>query len=155
MINPPENQTTPTPLQAQVEKHWLVPTVGALLVWGFWAFLPKMALQSMQPHSVIMYESLGNMLVALPILVHQRFRLQVNKRGIFIVGITSVLTVFAILSYFYALRHGTVSVVVTLTAMYPVIALVLAGVVLKERLNRIQYFAVFLAMVAILLLAIP
>jgi len=152
MTNPPENKS---PVVAQVEKHWLVPTLGALLVWGFWAFLPKMALQSMQPHSVIFYESIGNMLIALPVLAQQRFRLQVHKRGIFIVAATSVLTVFAILSYFYALHAGQVAVVVTLTAMYPVIALVLAGVVLKERLNRVQYFAVFLAMMAILLLALP
>lgn len=145
----------PEKIEEYVEKHWLLPTLGALLVWGFWAFLPKMAMQTLQPHSVIMYESLGNLIITLPILVHQKFRLQVHKRSIFIVGSTSILTVFAILSYFYALKQGPVGVIVTLTAMYPVISLILAGVVLKERLNKIQYLAVFLAMASILILAWP
>ncbi len=153
MTNAPE--LIPEKVEEYVEKHWLLPTLGALLVWGFWAFLPKLAMRTLEPHSVIMYESFGNLIITLPILIQQKFKLQVHKRSIFIVASTSFLTVFAILSYFYALRQGPVAIIVTLTAMYPVIALILAGVVLKERLNKIQYVAVVLAMASILLLAWP
>ena len=145
----------PEKIEEYAEKHWLLPAVGALLVWGFWAFLPKMALQTLQPHSVIMYESFGNMLVALPILVQQRFKLEWNRRGVSIVAASSILTVCAILSYFYALHHGPVSIIVTLSAMYPIISLVLAGIFLHERLNKIQYAAVVAAMLSVLLLAWP
>jgi len=151
----PHKESLPEKVEHYAEDHWLLPAIGALLVWGFWAFLPKMALQTLQPHSVIMYESLGNLLIALPILVQQRFRLQWHKRGVSIIALSSVLTVSAILSYFYALHHGPVSIIVTVSAMYPVISLVLAGIFLHERLNKIQYCAVAAAMLSILLLAWP
>ena len=137
------------------EKNWIPPALGALFVWGLWAFLPKIALQSMEPHSVIFFEAFGNLCISVPVLVHLRFRLQRDTRAIMITGGSSVLTVCAILCYFFALKHGPVPVIVTMTAMYPVIVVVLARVFLKERINKIQFLAVLLALSSILLLALP
>ena len=134
--------------------HWLPPALGALFVWGLWAFFPKVALQTMQPHSVIFYEALGNMCVSLPVLFFiLRFRLQKDAFAIAITGGSSLLTVCAILSFFFALRHGPVAVIVTMTAMYPVIALILARLFLHERINKIQVIAVLMALGSIYLLA--
>lgn len=132
---------------------WLLPALGALFIWGFWAFLPKLALQTLDPHSVIFYESFGNMLVALPILFHLKFRLQKDRKAVSVLAGSAVLTVLAILAYFYALKTGPVAVIVTLTALYPVIAVILARIVLKEKLNKIQIAAVLMAVAAMLLLA--
>jgi transporter family protein len=136
-------------------ENWLLPALGAMLVWGLWAFLPKVALQTMAPHSVIFYESLGNLCISLPVLVHLKFKLQHDRKALALIAAAGWLTVIAILSFFFALRHGPVPVIVTMTAMYPMIVVVLARVVLKERLNRIQKAAVGLAFIAILLLALP
>lgn len=132
---------------------WLLPALAALFIWGFWAFLPKLALQSLDPHSVIFYESFGNMLVALPIMFHLKFRLQKDRKAISMLGGSAVLTVLAILAYFYALKTGPVAVIVTLTALYPVISVILARIVLKEKLNKVQIAAVLMAVSAMLLLA--
>jgi transporter family protein len=132
---------------------WLPPAIAALFIWGFWAFLPKLALQSLDPHSVIFYESFGNMLVALPIAVHLKFKLQKDSKAISVLAGSAVLTVLAILAYFYALKSGPVAVIVTLTALYPVIAVILARIVLKERLNKVQMAAVLMAVSAMLMLA--
>ena len=135
-------------------KSWLPPALGALFVWGLWAFLPKIALQNMHPHSVIFYEAFGNLCVSLPVLVFfLKFKLQKDKFAIAITGGSSVLTVGAIISYFFALQNGPVAVIVTMTAMYPVICLILAAVFLHERINKIQFLAVLMAMASILLLA--
>lgn len=141
--------------QTLEKKSWLWLSVCTLVVWGFWAFLPKLALQSMQPHSVIFYEAFGNLLVAVPVLLSLRFKMQRDRRAVLITLASSVLTVLAVLFYFYALQTGPVAVIVTMTAMYPVIALVLAATVLKERLNRVQMVAVAMAMLSVLLLAWP
>lgn len=132
---------------------WLLPALAALFIWGFWAFLPKLALQSLDPHSVIFYESFGNMLVALPIFFHLKFKLQKDRKAVSMMAGSAVLTVLAILAYFYALKTGPVAVIVTLTALYPVISVILARIVLKERLNKIQIAAVLMAVSAMLLLA--
>ncbi len=134
--------------------HWLPPAMGALAVWGLWAFFPKIALQTMQPHSVIFYEAMGNLCVSLPVLIFiLKFKLQKDNLAIAITGGSSLLTVCAILSFFFALRHGPVAVIVTMTAMYPMIALILARIFLHERINKIQMAAVAMAMASILLLA--
>jgi bacterial/archaeal transporter family protein len=132
---------------------WLLPALAALFIWGFWAFLPKLALQSLDPHSVIFYESFGNMLVALPIMFHLKFKFQKDRKAISMLAGSAVLTVLAILAYFYALKTGPVAVIVTLTALYPVISVILARIVLKEKLNKIQIAAVLMAVAAMLLLA--
>jgi transporter family protein len=132
---------------------WLLPALAALFIWGFWAFLPKLALQSLDPHSVIFYESFGNMLVALPIMFHLKFKFQKDRKAMSMLAGSAVLTVLAILAYFYALKNGPVAVIVTLTALYPVISVILARIVLKERLNKIQIAAVLMAVSAMLLLA--
>lgn len=137
------------------DAHWLPYALGALCVWGLWAFLPKIALQDMQPHSVIFYEGIGNLLVSVPVLVHLRFSLQKDNRSLAIIIASSALTVTAILSFFYALKNGPVAVIVTMTAMYPVIALILARIFLHERINKVQFVAVLMALSSILLLAWP
>src|SRR5688572_30158926 len=88
---------------------WLLPALAALFIWGFWAFLPKLALQSLDPHSVIFYESFGNMLVALPIMFHLKFKLQKDRKAVSMLAGSAVLTVLAILAYFYALKTGPVA----------------------------------------------
>ncbi|MEZ0225669.1 MAG: EamA family transporter [Alphaproteobacteria bacterium] len=141
---------------ARSGKIWLLPALAAMLVWGLWAFLPKIALQSMQPHSVIFYEAFGSLCVSLPVLIfHLKGKLQKDAQALAIISLSSALTVTAIMCYFYALKHGPVAVVVTMTAMYPVISLVLARIFYKERINKVQMVAVAMAMLSIVLLAMP
>lgn len=137
------------------EKGWLLPSVAAMLAWGFWAFLPKIALNTLPPHNVIFYEALGGLFVSLPVLFFLKFRLEYEKKALGTLALVSILTVTAILCFFYALKNGPVAVVVTMTAMYPVICLVLARIFLNERVNRMQLAAILMAIVSIFLLAMP
>lgn len=136
--------------------NWLLPAIATLFIWGVWAFLPKLALQDgMPPHSVIFYESLGNFIVALPVIAFLKFRLRAEGRMLLALGAVSVLTVFGILSYVTALHAGPVAVIATMTALYPLICLLLARVVLKERINALQGTAIVLALCSALLLLLP
>lgn len=137
------------------QKNWLLPALAALVVWGFWAFLPKLALQTLPPHNVIFYESLGNFIITLPILFYLKFNIKTDRKTVKMVATMSVLTVCAILSYFTALAQGPVAVIATMTAMYPIICLILARVILKERVNTLQKVAILMALSSILLLAWP
>jgi len=107
----------------------------------------------MQPHSVVFYEALGNLVIAVAVLTFLRGRLARNRRGICMSAFISSITVGAFLLYFFALHHGPVATVVTLTALYPIVVLIMARVFLKERLNKIQMLSVALAICSIYLLA--
>lgn len=154
-VMPPESPPDLPPIipLAPSPTRWIWLAVGALVAWGFWSFLPKLALQTMSPHSVIFYESLGNMIIAIPIFFILRGRLVRSRLGISISAFASVLTVSAFLLYFFALHHGPVATVVTLTAMYPIVVLIMARVFLKEKLNRVQMLSVAMAVGSVYLLA--
>jgi len=68
--------------------------------------------------------------------------------------LVGVLGVSASMTFYYALERGKVSIVVPLTAMYPIVTVVLAAVILKEELSLTQGVGVLLAIVAVLLISI-
>jgi len=152
---PPESPPDLPPMipLAPSPTRWMWLAVGALVAWGFWSFLPKLALQSMQPHSVIFYEAIGNLITAVPVFIILRGRLTRSRVGISMSAFISAMTVGAFLLYFFALHHGPVATVVTLTALYPIVVLIMARVFLKEKLNKIQMASVALAICSIYLLA--
>lgn len=137
-----------------IRKHsWLLPSLSALMLWGLSTFLPKLAMQSMSPQSVIFWEALGNMIVTIPILFFLKGKLVMDKKAVTITAAGACFSIVAILAYYYALRLGPVATIVTITAMYPVVVLILARIFLHEKLNRTQLLAVGMAMGAIWLLA--
>jgi len=140
---------------AKLKANGVLGLLAALLLWGLWAFLPKMAMQSnMQPHSVIFYEALGGLLVAVPLMFSIKPKNLVrDQKGIGIVFCGALISTVAILFYYKALQMGHVATVSTIAAMYPLVVMLLARVVLKEKMNRTQLLAAAMAMVAIYLLA--
>lgn len=137
----------------KIRTHSLFPPIAALVLWGFWAFLPKLAMQSMEPHSVIFYEAVGGLCVTLPLLFHIKGKLVRDAKSIGIVMCGSSISIIAILCYYTALKMGPVATVATIAAMYPIVGVALARVFLKEKMNRLQLVAAAMAMIAIYLLA--
>jgi drug/metabolite transporter (DMT)-like permease len=78
---------------------------------------------------------------------------QVKSVGSMIV-IAGILDVIANIAVIYGLRSGDLSVVSVLIALYPAGTILLASVVLKERIAAIQWAGLALALVASALLAL-
>jgi drug/metabolite transporter (DMT)-like permease len=66
-------------------------------------------------------------------------------------GVSGVLVAFADTFIVLALHLGNLAVVSVLTALYPVLTVILAATVLKERMTRLQVVAIVLAIAASLL----
>jgi transporter family protein len=130
-----------------------LPALAAMVLWGISCWLPKLAMQGMEPHSVIFYEALGNLIVVVPVLFFLKGKLEGGRAGISLTACSSCFSIVAIFCYFTALKLGTVAVVVTITALYPVIVLLLARIFLGEKMNIRQLSAVCMALVAVALLA--
>lgn len=136
----------------QKTMQWLLPSLGVLLAWGIWAFIPKIALQTLPPNSVIFYDALGNLVAIFPVFAYMKFKLQRNKRGISLTFATSLLTLISMLMFFTALQTGPVAAVATMTGMYPIITAILARIFLKEKMSPLHICALALAIVSIYLL---
>lgn len=134
------------------KNNWLLPSLGALVLWGGWAFLPKLALETLSVSSTIFYEAIGGLLVSGVALCVLKGKLDRNRLGIIITSVASIFSIGALMFYYYAVQLGPVAVISTMGAMYPVVALVMARVFLKDRLNRTQMLAVLMAIASLVLL---
>ena len=127
----------------------------ALIIWGFWGFFPKLATRYMSPQSLIFYQGLAGLLVGLASLFMIGFKPEVHPKGILFAFLTGVMGLLGGLFYLFALARGKVSVIVTLTALYPIITIALAAVFLKEPITLKQGCGMVLAVLSIILLATP
>jgi uncharacterized membrane protein len=82
------------------------------------------------------------------VLASQSLRLWGSTLGIVIAG--GSLDMIANLLYMIATRSGSLSVVVTLASLYPASTVLLARVVLHERLSRRQWIGIVCAMIAVM-----
>ena len=80
-------------------------------------------------------------------------KIEWNGKGILFGSLTGFMGMMGTLFFLYALSHGKTPVVITLTALYPLIAIVLAFVFLKEAVTIKQWFGMGLAIVAMGLMA--
>ncbi len=82
------------------------------------------------------------------LLTSQTLRLPLDILGIVVAG--GSLDMIANLLYLIATRSGPLSVVVTLASLYPASTVLLARVVLHERLSRLQWVGIVCAMIAVI-----
>ncbi len=120
--------------------------LGSMALWGLWNFLPKIALQTLPPLQVVFYEAVGNMFVSVPIFIFLKGRVETNAHGIRVTAAGATLTVISLVAYFQSLKLGPVATIATMTAMYPVVTLILARIFLKEKISRRQMTASALAL---------
>jgi uncharacterized membrane protein len=98
--------------------------------------------------------TLGMLPVAVGMLLQMRWKLDRDRGGITCGLLCGVATGLGTLGYYAALREQNASVVTPLTGLFPVLTIVLAFVVLRERLNKVQMGGMVLALASIVILSI-
>lgn len=134
-------------------RDWILPAAGTFVFWGLWGFIPKLTTRYIDPLSAMVYESLIGLPVGLIILATVSFKPEAHPRGILYASVTGVLGILGALGYLIAVRRGQVTLVSSFTALSPAFTILLAMLLLGERLVLRQYLGVGLAFVAMLLIA--
>jgi bacterial/archaeal transporter family protein len=123
-----------------------------IVTWGFWGLFGKLALErKMEPITVFLAEILISAIVAVPIAVVQYSRaaqVQWNYYGL----ISGAALAAGLVFYYLALRRSPASIVVPLTASYPLVSVALSRVFLHEQLRLPQVIGAVLVVVGIILL---
>ncbi len=135
-------------------RDWTLPTLGALILWGLWGFIPKITTKYIAPQSAIVYEVMGGILVAAIVLVLLNFRLDTHPKGIALAITTGMLGFVGALCFLTAASQGPVTLVATLSALYPVVSIALANFVLHETITIRQGVGIALALLSVILVAI-
>jgi uncharacterized membrane protein len=137
--------------------RWLIWTVATLLAWGVWAILAKLIGDALAAAQSQILSTLGMLPILAVLAVNRETRGGQNRRrGVFLAFGSGVVSCLGNLPYYAALGGGgKAATVVPLTSLYPLVTVLLAAVLLKERLNRIQTCGVILSLAAIYLFNVP
>lgn len=133
--------------------NWLPAAILSLLAFGLWGFFSKLAVQHIDARSALVFQTIGVLLTGLIALSMIKFRPATDSRGIILAILTGTAYGFGCLLYFIAAGRGKVTTVVTLTALYPIVTIALSYVLLHETIDLKQWLGIFLALIAILLMA--
>ena len=135
--------------------EWFLPALGSLVFYGFWAFFPKMASLTINPKSFLFYNVIGSVVVNFIIFFVMKSRLQFEMKGFIFSILTGVFGILGTLLFAYALGKGKASVVIIVTALYPIISIILSIVFLKEVISIRQFIGMALGMLAVVLISKP
>ncbi len=134
-------------------EKWLLYSLLALFIYGLWGFFPKLAVTYIRPLSALVYEILGAIAVGIIALIITGFRLDYHPKGIIYAFLTGFCGMLGTLFFLAAAKQGRISIVVSMTALYPLITIILAAIFLKEPLTIKQIAGMALALAAILLMS--
>ncbi|MCI0422249.1 MAG: DMT family transporter [Acidobacteria bacterium] len=134
--------------------QWLRPVGVVLVAWGVVGIFQKLATNRISAESTIVWQTLGFLFFlpfALPSQPHSSLLSGASAYGLLAGTLTNLGSWFL-----FAALHcgGKASVVVPFTALYPLIVVLLAPLVLQESINLLQGGGVVLAVAAIILLSI-
>jgi len=107
----------------------------------------------MTPQSIVIYEVLAGLIIGVVFLCLLGFKPEIHPAGILYAILTGVAGLMGGLFYLFAVAQGKVSVVVTLTALYPMITIALGAFLLKLPVTLKQGCGMVLAVLSIVLLA--
>ncbi len=131
--------------------RWFLFTACAVLCWGLWAVMSKLIGESVTAAQSQALSTLGLIPVMLVLGFSRKPTASGNRRrGILTALLAGALTCAGNVAYYHALNSGgKAATVVPLTALYPLVTIVLAVLLLRERLNAIQVGGLVLSLVAI------
>jgi transporter family protein len=134
-------------------RGWLLNSLMALVCFGLWGFFPKIAVRYISPKSALIYEVMGGVLVAAVTWFSMSKGMEHDLRGVTPAFITGIVGYLGMFFFLHAVDLGKVSVVASLTAVYPVVTILLAAIILKEQITHIQYVGIFMAMTGVILIS--
>jgi drug/metabolite transporter (DMT)-like permease len=130
----------------------IVPALGAAL--GFGAFFVVMDMAgSVDPLWAAMVSRLSFFLFLLPAVLYKRPTLKVKANHLPAVFAIGLLDATAAFSYTAATTRGLLSLVSVISSLYPAVSVILAALILKERLRGFQFHGVVLAIIGIALIS--
>jgi len=135
-----------------LKARWFWYSVLCVFCWGGWALAAKFGSREVPPETMQFPFTVGAMPVCIALLIARRFKLEKSPKGIFYAVLNGVLSSVGSLALFAAYHtNGNTSLITSLTALYPMITVLLAVTILRERFGVIQAVGLGFAAVAVVI----
>jgi transporter family protein len=134
--------------------RWLPLAQLAFLSWGIFGFFSKVGSSHLSPEEMQVLFLFGTIPLILSALYKSRRKIETDRVGVMWALLTGIVASLGNVAYFAALHHGKASIIAPATALYPLVSVALAALVLKERVNPFQFTGILFAVLAIFLLSL-
>lgn len=134
-------------------KIWYFYAIMTLVTWGLWGIFSKLASIYTKPRQALLFQTVGIIAFALLVLILENFKIEWNLAGFRWAALGGFFAFVGFLTFFAALEKGSASTVVTLSALYPLVTILISISFLHERLTTRQGIGIALALIASGLLA--
>jgi transporter family protein len=135
-------------------KEWILPTMGTFICWGLWSFIPKITTRYIDPRSAVIYEVIGGIVLSLIVMSFMNFRLEIHPKGIALAGMAGLVGFVGALCFLFAVSKGPVSIIAPLSALYPILSVILAVIFLNETVTIKHGLGILFAVLAVILVTI-
>ncbi|MFB0517063.1 MAG: DMT family transporter [Candidatus Neomarinimicrobiota bacterium] len=134
---------------------WLFLAFFVFLFWGIQAYVMKFAQERMKAESVFFYMMATGILLIPIALLMTDFSQDINWgfRGPYLAAMIQVLNAVGALMFVYAVRYGKAIIVVPMTALAPVITIILSLIIYNVIPHPITLAGMVVAVIAIYLMA--
>ena len=135
--------------------RWFWYSLICVLCWGGWALLSRLGSREISPETMQFLFTVGTLPVCLALLIGRRGKLEKSPRGITYGILNGILSGVGGLALFAAYHtNGNTSLITVATALYPMITVILAISILRERFRPIQALGLAFAVAAIVIFSL-
>ena len=106
-----------------------------------------------QSKSILIYEVLGVLTIGFLVLANINYKLELDLEASSIAFASGALNILGVFCYLQAIAKGKVALVSTISALYPLLVIILAMFFLQESLTSKQFLGAAFGIIAITLLA--
>ena len=132
---------------------WFFFAAVVLFCWGIVGLLQKLSTNRVSAESALIWLVVGFLLLT-PVFYPGRSVFQYSGRSLLFILACSALNALGSLALFAAMKNGgRASIVVPLTALYPLIVVMVGPLVLKQSITLLQAGGVICAIAAVVLLS--
>lgn len=133
--------------------EWLMLSLVAMVLWGIVGLLQKVTTNQISADAVLIWDRIGY-IVILPLLVANAHLKDLGPKDIFIGTLDGLTNSLGALFLYMSLESGAkASIAVPLTALYPVLTVLLAVALLGERVSLSHWIGIILAVTAAALMS--
>lgn len=135
------------------DRIWLVYTILAAISWGIWGVMTKFISGNIGPFVTHFLFTIGA-LATLPLVIRNCKKSEMSIKGIFYGIGASILVVLGNVSVYKSFNlGGQAAVVIPFTNLYPLVTILIALLIFKEKLNRINFLGILIIIPAIIILS--
>ena len=133
---------------------WLTYALLCIFWWGIFGFLAKLGADSISARHMQILFTVGMIPLVILAFLRSNMKVDSDRLGATYGILNGVFAGLGGLAYFAAMESGQASIVGPVTSLFPLLTVVLAVLLLKERMNRVQVAGIVLALISISILSL-